>query len=427
MVNKLFKRTEFASNVLTLMTGTAIAQAIPIAISPILTRIYSPDDFGLLGVYMAVVSIISVIAAARYELAIMLPKSDEDAFNILTLSILITVITSIIVFIVILIFHNQFIEYFVNKIKNIDRKEIGIVLYLIPVSILFVSSFQIFNYWSTRQKTFKINAAGRISQSSVYSLGALGIGLNSAVSSGLIIGNVLGYFTSFFVLLAGSFKSLKKLSFSISKQRIVENAKKYKLFPIINTPHALLGSLQEHGIIFFITYFFSSFIVGFYSFTYRIMNLPMGLIGASLNQVFYQKASLLYNNGESLQPVLKKLYLRSFLIGLPIFLFIFITAPTLFSLVFGEKWLYAGYIARIVTPWIFLNFITSPVASIALITQNQKKAMLIAVVDFSIRCTSIIIGGITGSFETALYLMTAGCCCLLLYALYWYYKIAGER
>ena len=96
MFNKLKPKSEFSRNVLTLMTGTTIAQAIPIAISPILTRIYAPEDFGMFALYMSVASIISVIATGRYELAIMLPKKDEDAVNIVALSIIISFFVSFI-------------------------------------------------------------------------------------------------------------------------------------------------------------------------------------------------------------------------------------------------------------------------------------------------------------------------------------------
>jgi O-antigen/teichoic acid export membrane protein len=90
LLTKLKPKSEFAKNVLTLMTGTTIAQAIPIAISPILTRIYTPEDFGVFALYMSLASIISVVATGRYELAIMLPKKDDDAINIVALSTLIS-------------------------------------------------------------------------------------------------------------------------------------------------------------------------------------------------------------------------------------------------------------------------------------------------------------------------------------------------
>ena len=90
MIQRLKPKSEFSKNVLTLMTGTTIAQAIPIAISPILTRIYTPEDFGVLALFVAITSIFGSIANGRYELAIMLPKKDENAINIFALGLIIT-------------------------------------------------------------------------------------------------------------------------------------------------------------------------------------------------------------------------------------------------------------------------------------------------------------------------------------------------
>ena len=101
MLNRLKPKSEFARNVLTLMTGTTIAQAIPIAISPILTRIYTPEDFGIFALYMSMASILSVVATGRYELAIMLPKKDEDAINIVALSLIISFLVSFIALLIV--------------------------------------------------------------------------------------------------------------------------------------------------------------------------------------------------------------------------------------------------------------------------------------------------------------------------------------
>ncbi len=426
MAFKLIGKTEFSANVLTLMTGTAIAQAIPIAISPILSRIYSPSDFGIFGLFLAVVSIIAVAAGGRYEMAIMLPKKDEDAFNILALSVIISFVVSAFVFIFILIFQNSFISIFIEKYPCYGFSEIKFWLYLIPVSIFLMSAYQIVNYWSTRQKTFKMNASGRIGQSGVNSLTTLSMGFLTKGPLGLITGTLTGYATGFFVLSFNIFKNIKNLFPFITKAKLKENAITYKAFPIINAPPALLSTMQDYGILFIIAYFFSSFVVGCYSFVIRIMNIPLSLIGSSMYQVFYQKASSLYNNNENIQPFVKKLFLRSFLIGLPIFVLIFVLAPRVFAFVFGEEWRYAGELAQILTPWLFLNFIASPISSLPLITNNQKKAMYLVIIDISLRISALLIGGMAGSFKIGLGIMTISCSIVVLFALRWYYKLSGE-
>ena len=148
LINKLKPKSEFNRNVLTLMTGTTIAQAIPIAISPILTRIYTPEDFGMFALYMSIASIIAIVATGRYELAIMLPKKDEDAINIVALSIIISFFVSFISLLIVFIFNTQ--------ITNIlGNPEISIWLYFIPLTVLLTGIYQSFNYWSNRKKQYK--------------------------------------------------------------------------------------------------------------------------------------------------------------------------------------------------------------------------------------------------------------------------------
>ena len=105
-------KSEFSRNVLTLMTGTTIAQAIPIAISPILTRIYTPEDFGLFAIFIAITSIFGSMANGRYELAIMLPTKDEDAINIFALGFIISTFISLVLLLLVVLFHDFFCSTF---------------------------------------------------------------------------------------------------------------------------------------------------------------------------------------------------------------------------------------------------------------------------------------------------------------------------
>ena len=106
MHNRFQPKSEFSQNVLTLMTGSTLSQAIPIAISPILTRIYTPEDFGLYAVYIAIITILGTIVSGRYELAIMLPKKDEDAINIFALGLVITICLTVITTILVITFND---------------------------------------------------------------------------------------------------------------------------------------------------------------------------------------------------------------------------------------------------------------------------------------------------------------------------------
>ena len=399
------------------MSGTAIAQAIPVLISPILSRLYTPEDFGVLALFMSIAAVISVIATGRYELAIMLPKKKRDAYNVLALSLLFTFIVSVFTFILVVIFKKPVAIFF-------EEPGIEPWLYFLPIVVLFAGMYQAFNYWSTRHKTFKRNATGRVSQSTVMSATNIGMGVAKAGSSGLILGYILGQVVAALVLGWQTLIHLKEIRKEITRKEIIENAKKYKNFLKINTPHAFLDSLQNNGIIYLIMFFFSKLILGSYSFAFRVLKAPVGLIGNAIYQVFYQKATEALKNGQQIQPMVRRIYRNLFLIGFPVFLLLFLFARPVFAFVFGEEWKISGEIAQILMPWLFLNFIANPVSCIAIIMNKQREAMFITFVDITFKVIAIVIGGISNDFKLAFIIMSVLCSSLLIFALFWYYKIA---
>ncbi|GJQ23509.1 MAG: hypothetical protein HBSAPP01_12990 [Candidatus Brocadia sapporoensis] len=179
------RKGSFAVNVLTLMTGTTIAQAIPIAISPILTRIYRPEDFGIFALYMSIASMLSVIATGRYELAIMLPEKDEDAVNIVALSLIIACFVSFLALVIVWVFNESIT-------KLLDNKEISKWLYFIPLSVFLTGAYNAFNYWSNRKKQYKRLAISRISQSGATVTSQIGMGFSGLETAGLVGGSVFG-------------------------------------------------------------------------------------------------------------------------------------------------------------------------------------------------------------------------------------------
>ncbi|MCB0804378.1 MAG: oligosaccharide flippase family protein [Bacteroidales bacterium] len=419
VIRQLF-RSEFFRNVSTLMTGTAIAQAIPILISPILSRLYSPDDFAVLALFVSISTIIGIVATGRYEMAVMLPKEKRDALNIIALSGLIAVGVSLLTLLLVWLLHDQVVLFFKEPL-------IGPWLYMIPVVVLFTGLFRTLNYWSTRNKTFKRNAATRISQSTVASTTQLGLGALGSGSVGLVTGFIAGVLIRPFILGIDIFKNFRNYRSQVSREVIKKNARTYKDFPRINTAHAFLGSLQDNGIVYVIIYFFEKAVLGSYSFAFRVIKAPAELIGSSVYQVFFQKASQAQQSGQNLQPMVKRLYRNLFLTGLPFFVLLFIFSPQLFAFIFGAEWQAAGEIASILTPWIFLNFVAAPVSSLTIIMNKQKEAMGIALVDISLRIISIVIGGAYGDFKLAFILMSILCSLLLIFSLFWFHHIAQNK
>lgn len=408
-------RSDFLKNLLTLVSGTGIAQAISLLSAPIVARYFSPEDFTIFALFNSTAAILSVIATARYELAVPLPAKDEESKSILLLSVLVNLFVSCLSFLLIAIF---------LQINN--GFEAAIWFYLLPVSVMATGCYNAFNYWSTRKKTFQLNALARITMAAATSGISIFIGFWNGETYGLILGLIVGQILGA-MLLMWPWISAGRIFFSgITLNTAKKQAQKHVSFLKVNTPHALIDTLQDHGVVYVLTYFFIEAVTGWYTFAFRIIKAPVGLIGSAFYQLFYQKLAEAKNAGKNLQPLVLQMYWRLAIIGVPFFGLFFVFAPQLFEFVFGPRWSEAGKIAQILTPWICLNFILSPVSSITLVCNRQKAAFAITLVDSSVRLFALVIGGIFNNYTLSFIIISASCSFVMIFGLWWYYVIAGN-
>ena len=378
MIKKLKPKSEFTKNVITLMTGSMIAQAIPIALSPILTRIYTPEDFGVFALYMSVASIFSTFATGRYELAIMLPRKDGDASNLLYLSLFITVCITVISFFIILFFNHKIVMLLESPFL-LDW------LYIIPLSVLFTGLYQSFNYWNNRKKQYVELSVSRVAQSVTTGTTNLGMGWNTFGASGLIIGALVGQIVGVLVLGRTIFKNKNQLLGKYHYIRMLALMKKYKKFPFLNLPNALIDSFRMSGINMLIAKYFSTATLGQFSLAWKMVQVPIVLIGGALGQVFFQKVSSVKKS--ELYEIIINYIIKASLISAPIFSLIFFFSVDIFSFVFGENWKLAGEAASVMAPWLFINFVSSPLVSVMLVLNKQEWVLI-----FSFFYTSVPLG-----------------------------------
>ena len=366
----LLSNGEFTRNVITLVKGTTIAQAIPILISPILTRIYSPSEFGILAIYISLLSILSVISTGKYELAIMLPDDEEEAIQLIWLSFFMSVISSVIIFLLLTLSYHDISHYF-----GFDGNS-DFIIYILPISIVMFGGVQAITMFLNRNKSYvamsrtKVinNAASGASQMLVY-----------FSTNGLIIGYIIGQLSSFVYIsnvirckiadgrVSGDFRPNVRFIFSL--------AFKYRVFPLVNSTSSLLNTSSVQLIPIVLTNIFSSAIAGFYSLAQRILQMPMSLLGSSISQVYFQKAREIFENKDELKRLTIEINKKLLLIGaLPIFITL-LFGEHIFALIFGEEWKVAGEYARYLAPWIYLVFISSPLSNL-IIVMGKQSALL---------------------------------------------------
>lgn len=349
------------------MTGTVIAQAIPFAISPILTRIYTPEDFGIYALYMSIVSILVVFVTGRYELAIMLPKKEDEAINIAALSILISFTISFLTLIIIFLFNSEITEL-------LDNNKISNWLYFIPLSILLSGIYQSANYILNRKKRYKKITVNKVVQSIVTSSTNLSMGFNSYGSAGLITGGIFGQSVATVFLGKIAWDETNKEFSRINKIKMISLMKKYKKLPFLNLPNALIDNIRLSGINILISKFFSTASLGQFSLAWKMVQTPMSIIGSSISQVFFQKIASCKK--EELYDIILSFTKKMLLVSIPIFSIIYFLSEDLFIFIFGIKWKLAGQAASIMTPWLFLNFFTSPLSTIFIVL-NKQEVMLV--------------------------------------------------
>lgn len=423
MIKEFFKQKvlndRFVRSVLTLIGGAITAQAIPILISPVISRIYEVEDFGVFSVYMSIVAMISIIATGRYELAVMLPKEDDDAANIIALSTIISFFISILSLTIFWGFNSQ-----ITKILGDTR--VSKWLYFIPLSVLMGGVYETLNYWTNRKKRYKRLTLSRVSQSAVVSVLNLALGIAGTGISGLIACGLAGQAVAIVVLAWRVIREDKYLIKSISVVRIKSNAVEYQDFPKINSFHAFMDVLQSSGVILLISAFYGNVVLGLYSFTLRILKMPMGLIGSAVGQVFYQQAADIYNGRGDLHKFVKNITKKMCFLALPVFVVLALFSPQIFTVFLGEKWYQAGVYAQIFSPSIFMHFVVSPVSHIPIIVGRQKTAFFIGLVSNAIDVLAVIFGSfIDKSVISGFYLLSFVRTVRLFFILIWYYRISS--
>lgn len=412
-------KNSFIVNITTLISGNVLAQALPILLSPWLSRIYTPTDFAALSLILPIISIGALISTLRLDVAIVIPKEDKEAIEIITTAILlnwlITIFSIITVIVIVFFIENQLIWN--NTNKNI--------FWLVPLGIFSVSLYSILNYWSTRCKTYKINALSKVIQSVTTVLFSIFIGYIINGPTGLISGFVFGYLLGALFLL---FKQKNILTFlkitPYNFQIINKLIKKYRNFVVINTPHSILDILVDQGIIYLFKIYFTERILGSFAFAFRYIRAPISIITSSISQVFYEQSAKLTSENKDIRPLMLKIQKKLFLVGIIPFVIIFSFTPDLFAFIFSEDYRQAGEIARYLLPWIFVNYLVSPISPVTLIFKKQREAFIITIIDFLVRIVLIVCGGLFFNYKFSFISISFFCSFILIFANVWYYRIA---
>ena len=366
---RLFPVESFARNVGILTGGTAIAQGLTILALPLLTRLYAPEDFQMLAVYIAFIGIVTTASCFRYNIAIPLPESDRDGMALLVVSLLpaagITVALMLFV-----IFAPAW------SAATLGQPSLEPYLWMVPAGVFFSSSYNALQYWASRKKRFGLVARTRMTRA-VGGVGAqTASGLIAASPFGLIFGQLLYSGFGTVGLLNNVFSKDRSVLAALNWQHIRRQASIYRRFPIWSVPEALFNTAGAQLPIILLAAFAAGPEAGFLFLAMRVMGLPMALLGSSVSQVFLAEAPARLRDG-TLFDFTRRTMWKMLSIGAPPLILAGAFAPTLFPLVFGSEWARAGWLVAWMTPWFVLQFVVSPVSMVLHVLERQDLALVL--------------------------------------------------
>lgn len=364
-----------------ILIGSSVGlQLLNIGIIPVLTRLYTPEDFGLSAIYFSLSGMIVSFAALNYDSAIPIPESDDEAVHLTLLACFVVLLVSVLTLIVVVFFKQDIARF-------LDAPALSSYLWLLPLGVLLASMYYVFHFWAIRTQYFTQIAKTQIKQKiSVVIMQLLGFKLGAG---GLILGGTVSQGMGSLSLAQSAFKNPLFKRWTWKKIFVI--AKKYKKFPIYVTAEGILNTLSVQLPPILLALFFSPIIAGFYALAHRLLVLPVNVIGNAVKNVFLSEASIAYREGR-LIPLFENILDKLILIILPALGIIFIDAPNLFYFIFGNNWAEAGVYARWMTFWLGAVFIATPFNALFSILEKQQEGMLFQLVVLLGRTGSIFIG-----------------------------------
>ncbi|MEJ6066323.1 oligosaccharide flippase family protein [Psychrobacter sp. 16-Bac2893] len=383
-VKTLFQGS-FVKNVSMLVGGTAFAQLITIILLPVLTRLYSPEDFGVLAVYLSFVSLISVVSCLRLEIAIPIPKEDKDALALFVLSLGSVVVITLLTAVGTTLFFKQIHQATQGKLEG--------YIWLIPLSVFFSGIYAALQYWATRHKAFSLVAKTRLNQAVGGSSTQIGLGYAGLAPLGLLIGQLVSMGAGIIGLSRYFIKNSSPLLRDINISELKSVFKQYDRFPKYSTWEAFANSGAIQIPVILIAYYAVSAEAGLLMLAMRLLSAPMSLIGGAVAQVYLAEASEKNYEGQLRQFTHNTVRALAKIGTFPI-LFAGMAAPFLIPIIFGEQWQRAGIFIAWMSPWFLMQFVTSPVSMALHITNNQKIAMLLQFFGLLLRVGGVVVAGL---------------------------------
>jgi lipopolysaccharide exporter len=362
----LKKYADFISHVATMISGRAVAALIGLATTPIVARLFDPSEFGVAAVFMSIIGIVSNVGPARYDAAIVLPKREQDAVEIMWFCYRIVPLIGLVVLSLILIYKAAGFGWPTLEL-------LGIWLWVLPFAAMLQSAVLIQEAWLTRKRSFGLISSSYVAGTA--SVGTVRIGFGLATGStvyGLMIGNLLGLIARYIYMELPTATRSHLLSSRLSWARAREIGRHYSDFPKFNAPAALVFSAGQNLPVLLFGVMFSPAAAGLYAMANRLVQPPVSIVANSMRQVFRQKAAAVHNSGRSLKRAFLFATGGLALLGLIPFSALWLIGEQLAQWILGPRWLGAGAYLEIIALWLYMIWVMAPCNAIFVVLRRQK-------------------------------------------------------
>ena len=403
----------------TLLMGGALAQLVPLLLGPVLARLFTPQAFGVFTTFSTVAATVAVVACGRYEFALPMARDEDEAAVLLALCVRIGLLVLVL---------SVPLAALLNMTGHLPLP------WLLPLAVAAAGALQLLIMWSNRAQRFRALAISRVLQYGGAALlqVALGVALWGAARQpagaeaawALVIAPVISGVLAALVLVqpapAGGWRALLPArAHPGMRQAMRQVAVKFRDFPLLNTPHAFLGALQDALAVAMLVAFSGHAAAGFWGLGLRYLKAPATLVGSAVSQALYPRL-------EGAQPADAQRAVRQIMallgvVALGLMLVLMVAGPWLFRLVFGAAWQEAGELARALAPYIAVHFVAAPLAVVTMAWKAQRWALLLSIVGQIVFLIALMLGLKFGGLIGGGWAVSGA---MSVYFLYFFYKLA---
>jgi O-antigen/teichoic acid export membrane protein len=376
-----------------LLSANVVAQVIGLIVYPILTRMYAPEDFGLLNLFLSIGGVLVILSTAEYYYAIVLPKENKDAVSVLGVGLFwLIAVTALVGFS--LLFAEPLSQLF--KSPNLAS-----YYWMMPLYVFAMGAWNLLNYWYIRDKNYNSISRYQVSQNILSAGGKLGCGWGEIFQGGMIYSVVMAPLLALVGSLLVSGKSFWLAIRRMSWTDIREQARVYRNFPCYVLPRSFVNMLAGQMPVLLLTPFFGSENVGFLSLAILLGYTPIGTITRAIYQVMYQHTTECVHHKQPIGSNIRKFLVYASALMIPTFVGLWFVLPELTAWLLGDEWHVSGEYIRWMLPWLYVSLLSCSINYLFDVFMKQKWGLFFEVMLAVMRVVGLCVGVLENNFLLA--------------------------